>query len=323
MKKWFSGVCACLLAMGLQAQEVTTISAVADGYNGSVIDFEFVDNPDNNMQFPYAPGRRMEFEVELKEPALVKINLWMWLLVCPGDKIHADIHYAGKNYQTAEFSGTPSAVALNEAIRDGRNQRIAMRYKTNPLAAVVTQVPALEYHDMTQKLWKQEQEYLGSVRERVNAFAYAYAWAELEGMYLSNLVKYPYIVSEVAKQKLEECMPEDFWTMLDGYTVKEDAASLKSVVYLAWLMDYKEYMAKREAHLAGKTYAPERDLRKTYESLAAFYDGKVRDAVLYAFLYQALSSQNEFDTAQQLCKDYFKKYNKNKSYRKELTEMLK
>lgn len=323
MKKWLLVICSCLLVIGLQAQKTTTISAVADGYNGKVIDFEFIDNPDNNMQFPYVSGQRMDFEVELKEPALVKINLWMWLMVCPGDEIHADIHYTGNNYRTAEFSGTPSAVALNEAIRDGRNQRIAVRYKTNPLAAVVTQVPANEYHEMTQKLWKQEQELLTQVHDRVNAFAYNYVWAELEGMYLSNLVKYPYIVSEVAKKKLEECLPEDFWTMLDGYTIKEDEASLKSVVYLGWLLDYKDYMEKRQAHLAGKTYLPERDLQKSYESLAAFFDGKVRDAVLYAFLYQAISSPEGFDTAQQLCKDYFKRYNKNKSYRKELTEMMK
>ena len=48
------------------------------------------------MQFPYVSEQRMEFEVELKEPALVKINLWLWLIVCPGDEIHADIHYSGK-----------------------------------------------------------------------------------------------------------------------------------------------------------------------------------------------------------------------------------
>ena len=75
--------------------------------------------------------------------------------------------------------------------------------------------------------------------------------------------------------------------------------------------------SRREDLHAGKR--PE----KSYESIAAFYDGKVRDAVLYVFLYRALSSPEEFDTAEQLCKDYFKKYNKNKSYRKELTEMMK
>lgn len=323
MKKVWICLFACLLCAGVQAQKKARISAVADGYSGQVIDFEFIDNTDNNMQYPYREGQRMEFDVELKEPSLVKVNLWMWMMVCPGDDIQTNIHYAGRNLRTVEYAGTPSAVALNQAISKGRDLRVAARYKTNPLAAVVTQVPVNDYYEMTQKFWKQEQEILQKVREQSNAFAYNYAWAELEGMYLSNLTKYPYIVSDVNRKKLEECIPAGYWNILDGYTVKEDEASLKSVAYLGWLLEYKEYMEKRQAHLDGKTYTPERDLKKSYESIAAFYDGKVRDAVLYVFLYRALSSPEEFDTAEQLCKDYFKKYNKNKSYRKELTEMMK
>lgn len=324
MKKWFLGVCACLLVMGVQAQKLTKISAVADGYNGKVIDFEFVDNPDNNMQFPYVSGQRMEFEVELKEPALVKINLWMWLVVCPGDEIHADIHYTGKNYQTAEFSGTPSAVALNEAIRDGRNYRVAGRYKTNPLAAVVIQVPADEYYAETQANWKKEQKLLEAVRSRVNPFAYEYVYAELEGMYLSNLVNYPYIVSEVAKKNIGDCIPEGFWHVLDGYRVKDSEAALKSFTYKGWLLDYKEYIDKLNANNAGQEWKYVKDLQKSYDELVAFYDGNVRDAALYILFYKALTSQqDDFGLIEKLSKEYFKKYNKNKNYRKELTEMQK
>lgn len=324
MKKWFLGVCGCLLVIGLQAQKITKISAVADGYNGKVIDFEFIDNPDNNMQFPYVSGQRMEFEVELQEPALVKINLWLWLMVCPGDEIHADIHYDGKNYRTAEFSGTPSAVALNEAIRDGRNHRIAGRYKTNPLAAVVTQVPADKYYAETQANWKKEQELLEAVRSRVNPFAYEYVYAELEGMYLSNLVKYPYVVSDVAKKHIGDCIPAGYWNVLDGYRVKDSKAALKSFTYKSWLLDYKEYTDKLKARNAGQEWKYVRDLQKSYDGLVAFYDGDVRDAALYILFYNALTSQrDDFDLIAKLSKEYFKKYNKDKTYRKELTEMQK
>ena len=53
----------------------------------------------------------------------------------PGDDIQANIHYAGRNLRTVEYAGTPSAVALNQAISKGRDLRVAARYKTNPLAA--------------------------------------------------------------------------------------------------------------------------------------------------------------------------------------------
>jgi len=49
----------------------------------------------------------------------------------------------------------------------------------------------------------------------------------------------------------------------------------------------------------------------------------VRDAVLYLFLYNAISKQQDFDVIKTLSKDYFKKYNKNKKFKKELTEMQK
>ena len=95
----------CLLFLGVQAQKTAKISAVANGYAGKVIDFEFVDNTKNNMSFPYADNKRMEFEVELKEPSLLKINVWLWVMVCPGDEIDLNILYEGKNYKSVEFKG--------------------------------------------------------------------------------------------------------------------------------------------------------------------------------------------------------------------------
>ena len=38
----------CLFFLGVQAQKTAKISAVANGYTGKVIDFEFVDNTENN-----------------------------------------------------------------------------------------------------------------------------------------------------------------------------------------------------------------------------------------------------------------------------------
>lgn len=312
---------ACLLSLGVQAQKAK-ITAIADGYTGKIIDFEFADMPQNNRQFAYAEGKKMEIEVELDEPSLLKVNLWLWMIVSPGDTINANIHYNGKNLQTVEFSGSPAAVLLNETILKGRNERIADRYKTNPLAAVATQIPVHAYCETTLRNWNKEKESLKKIRTQVSPFAFNYIYAELEGMYLSNLTKYPHIVSDITKSKVET-VPEYYWTIFDNYKIKDDKASLKSFSYVGWLLDYKEYADRREAHKANQAYHPETDQEKAYESLAHFYAGEVRDAVLYAFLYNAIASQSDFDLAKRLCKDYFKKYNKNKTYRTELSEMLK
>ncbi len=93
---------------------------------------------------------------------------------------------------------------------------------------------------------------------------------------------------------------------------------------MSWLLDYKEYADKLETRRAGREWHYVKDLQKSYDGLVAFYDGNVRDAALYILLYNALTSQQEdFDLIARLSKEYFKKYNKNKNYRKELTEMQK
>mgnify|MGYP007064136240 FL=1 len=142
-------------------------------------------------------------------------------------------------------------------------------------------------------------------------------------MYMHNLVEYPFVIADVNKKPIQECTPEGFWNVLDNYKVKSDKASLKSFAYVGWLIDYMKYCEKREAHKAGKEYKEDRDLKSVYGKLAEKYDGDTRDAVLYLFLYNAISGQQDFDTIKALSKDYFKKYNKNKAFRKELTEMQK
>lgn len=323
MKKILVCMLVCLFCAGVQAQKTAKIKATAVGYTGKVIDFEFIDNTANNQQFPFKDNQLMEFEVELKEPSLMKVNAWLWMIVCPGDEIEMAIQFQGKNYKHVEFKGTPAAVTLNSAIRDGRMVRINDHYKTNPLAAVVTQVPVQTYYDACLRNWKKEQEILEGIRDKVDPFAFNYIHAELEGMYLDNLVKYSFIVSDVNKKPLQECTPKGYWEALDGYQVKSDKASLKSYAYIGWLIDYLEYREKCEARKAGKEYKPAGNMEEMYEKLSKVYEGDVRDAVLYLFLYNAISKQQDFDVIKTLSKDYFKKYNKNKKFKKELTEMQK
>ena len=165
MKKILVCMLVCLLCAGVQAQKTAKIKATAVGYTGKVIDFEFIDNTANNQQFPFKDNQLMEFEVELKEPSLMKVNAWLWMIVCPGDEIEMAIQFQGKNYKHVEFKGTPAAVTLNSAIRDGRMVRINDHYKTNPLAAVVTQVPVQTYYDACLRNWKKEQEILEGIRD--------------------------------------------------------------------------------------------------------------------------------------------------------------
>lgn len=312
----------CLLAFSAGAQKTARISAVVNGYNGKVVDFEFIDNPDNNMQYPYADGKRMEFEVELKEPSLMKLNRWVWVIVCPGDEIHAEVAYNGKNVKTTRFSGSEQAVLLNQTVQDARDSRISIHYKMNPLAAVVTLIPVEKYYNMSREQWKKESGMLEAVKDKVNAEAYRYIYSELEGIFLSNLVNYPFIDADVNKKGQAE-LPAGYWNVLDGYQVRSDKASLKSFSYLNWLLAYKEYCDRRTAQQKGETFRYESDLQKGFDGLTVFYQGEALDAALYVYLYNAITKQQDFAKISQLAKIYYKKYNHTKTYKTTLQEMMK
>jgi len=318
MRVLFIIIFACILNIHLNAQKTARIGVKVYGYNGNAVDFEFVDDASNNMTFPYKEAQMMDCVVELKAPSLLKINSWVWIVLCPGDDIEADIKYQGSVYEHAEFKGTSSAVLLNSAISDGSLVRLKDRYRLNPLAAVIKKVMPTDYHEATLRNWKKEKELLETVRLQVNPEAYRYIYAEIEGTYLSNLVNYPFMAAAIRHQNLKDIVPDGFWMVLDGYKIKEDKASLRSVSYVNWLMEYAKFESKRQDFISGKEIREITDVESIYKLLSTFYDGALRDTVLYNFLTQWIASGKYGDIVTPLVDDYLKKYNRSKVYRKEL-----
>ena len=307
-----------ILNINLDAQKTARIGAKIYGYDGNTVDFEFVEDASNNMTFPYKEAQMMDYVVELKEPCLLKINSWVWIVLCPGDDIEVDIKYQGRVYEHAEFKGTSSAVLLNSAISDGSLIRLKDRYRLNPLAAVITKVMPTDYHTATLRNWGKEKALLEAVRAQVNPEAYSYIYAEMEGVYLSNLVNYPFMAAAIRHQDLKNIVPDGFWMVLDGYKIKEDKASLRSVSYVNWLVEYAKFEAKRQDFISGKEIKEIANVESVYELLSTFYDGALRDTVLYNFLTQLIASGKYGTIITPLVDDYLRKYNRNKVYRKEL-----
>ena len=323
MKNIYILVLLLVCTFATQAGEPATITATVDGYSGKVVDFEFIDNPDNNMSYPYRESNLMGFDVELDEPSLLKINSWIWLIVSPGDEIHIDIHYEGTKYEAAEITGNEKAVLLNETIRDMRNSRVGVRYKMNPNAALVTLVTPENYYNMTLDQWAKEKSMLEEIKSEVDPFAYNYIYSELEGSFMSNLVVYPYLAAGYLKKPLEECISVGYWDVFKDYKLRDDAASLKSFTYLGWLLDYQKYMESLEAHKQNKPFAfYTMDLQKGFDSLISFYEGDLLDSALYVYLYNAITGQRDFELVESLTKEYAEKYSKNDFYKKSLLEML-
>ncbi len=307
-----------VLNINLKAQKIARVGVEISGYDGDFVDFEFVNDAANNMTFPYEKNKMIDYIVELKEPSLLKINSWVWMVICPGDDIEVDITYQGRVYEHAKFKGTPSAVALNSAISDGSLIRLKDRYRLNPLAAVMTKVTTNDYHEATLRNWKKEKELLEAIRFQVNPEAYNYIYAEMEGIYMSNLVDFPFMAAAIRHQNFKDVEPKGFWTVMEGYQIKEDKFSLRSMSYINWLIEYADFMLKYEDYISGKEIRSVIDIESEYYFLAKFYKGAVRDIVLYNYLTRLIDSGKDKVLVASFVDDYLKNYNRNRAFRKEL-----
>lgn len=312
-----------LLTMTAAAQKTTKITATVSGYSGKVIYFDFVEDPTQSQQFPYASGRQISFEAELKDVTMVTVNNYIWLILQPGDDINLAIEYDATKYKTSVFQGSPStAVVLNETIRDGRNARVASRYKMNPNAALVTLITPTTYCNQSFDLLNMEKGLLEANKSKIDPESYNYYYSELEGLYLTNFINYPHFYSGYHALKTDS-IPEGYWKAFDDFKIRNDDASLKSRTYMAFLLTLKEYKDRKLAHQNNIEYRPERDLAKAYQGLATAYDGKVRDAALFVFFYNGITGGKDLDILEKLMQGYFKQYNKNPSYQKMLASLLK
>lgn len=318
------GLCGLFSFMVEAKGRPTVITAEIFGYEGNKIYFDFLEKEDINMEFPYKEGQLIEFSVNLDDITTMILNTFIEVYLQPGDSIHVKVTYSGRRYDKVEFSGTPAAVVVNSKVHEKEVLQRERGYKTNIPAMLVTLMDAKKFHAATLQEWKDEVEILKQVRDQVDSRVYNMVLSGIEGTLLTNLITYPYASSSYHKKKLEDCMAADYWTVLDGYKLRDDEASLRSRPYMCLLAPYKEYIRGKEAHAAGKEYKPGDSLEEKYEDFVAFYDGKLRDAALFVFLYDSIAASNkDFDVIEKLVKDYLKKYNKEKEYKRILNQVMR
>ena len=314
----------CLSCLSLQAQKKCHISAEIQGFTGGdMIYFDFMEKDGINQEFPYKENQLMEFDVELDDITMMKINAWVIICLEPGDNIHAKVTYVGNRYDAVEYTGTPRAVVVADYLHKVRALRAERKYKTNIPAMMVLLYDAKEHYTATLKEWQDEIAMLDEIKGEISPRMYNYLLSEMEATLLTNLISYPYACSSYQKKKLEDCMADGYWGALDNYRLRDDEASLRNRPYMGFLGTYKNYELGKKAHENSETYTPAKNMEDEYGSIVAFYDGTLRDAALFVFLYNQVAGNKDFATVEKLKKDYLKKYNKNKEYKKILADVMK
>ena len=301
-----------------KAQQTATLTAQVYGYQQDMVYVDCVQTPLIAQEFYNNPGEEYVYTFECDGLVYLTINGRNAVLLQPGDSLHVDITYEGKN-ATMAYSGTERAVNNNRLMKSVEGIKRGLRYKSQLLGCAALDIkPKVRIDDSRTLL-----ERIGMLLEKSSASQEAknYVAAMIDYDVYMSFMEYPVMYAEVRGQAVAEQEIGDYWTIMDGYTTRADAEALRCPEYASLLMRYCFYMNAKAAQEKGEAYTMPGMLEEMYSQLAAFYEGDQRDYVLYIILRNFIMNGQEIERADVLYKEYLEKYNAS-AFRKGILEML-
>ncbi|MBQ3243066.1 MAG: hypothetical protein IJB01_00490 [Bacteroidaceae bacterium] len=300
------------------AQEKTTLSAQVYGYQNEMVYFDCIQSPFIAQEFHTNPGEEHLYSFECDNMVALTINGRVNVILQPGDSLHVDINYDGKNVKV-EYSGTDRAVNNNRLMKNIETIKRSMRYKSQLLGCIALDVkPDKRIADSRSLLQK-----ANAAIERSSASAEAknYVAALVDYDVYMSFIEYPVMYESTRGLAVAEQGIGDYWNIAEGYVTRNDAQALSCPEYASFLMRYCFYMNEKAAKENGLQYSMPNMMEGMYKELAAFYDGEQRDFVLYILLRNFIMNGQEIERADALYKEYVEKYNVN-PFHKNIIEML-
>ena len=300
------------------AQQKTTLSANIDGYKRSKIFFDCMQTPEIAQEFHTNPGEEHIYNFECEGLVWININGGTGVILQPGDSLHVDVVYEGKNVKV-EYSGTERAVNNNRLVKSIGNLKRSLRYKEQLLGCAALDIKPKSRIDDSRKLLEKAKVLVEKSPASDEAKNYVMAMIEYD-VYMS-FIEYPVMYASVRGLAVEEQEIGDYWNIMDGYVTRGDAESMNCPEYASLLMRYCFFMNEKAAKEKGIAYTMPAVMEDMYSELAAFYDGAQRDFVLYTLLRNFIINGREIERADALYNDYVEKYNRNIFY-KGILDML-
>lgn len=318
-KRLFSTLVALLVLLtAATAQQKTVLSARTDGYQRSMVYFDCMQTPEIAQEFHTNPGEQHVYEFNCNNLVWMTINGNTGVILQPGDSLHVDIVYNGKNAK-AEYSGSERAVNNNRLVKSIENLKRSLRYKEQLLGCAALDIKPKDRIGDSRVLLEKAKALIEKSPASPEAKNYVMAMIEYH-VYMS-FVEYPVMYASVRGVPVGEQEIGDYWNIMDGYTVRGDAESLNCPEYASFLMRYCFYMNEKAAKTNDGEYVMPKMMEDMYKELAAFYDGAPRDFVLYTLLRNFVINGREIERADVLYKEYVEKYNSNPFY-KSILDML-
>ena len=300
------------------AQQTATLSAQIYGYQQDMVYFDCVQTPLIAQEFYNNPGEEYIYSFECDGLVCLAINGRNAVLLQPGDSLHVDITYEGKN-ATVEYSGTERAVNNNRLMKSIEGVKRGLRYKSQLLGCAALDIKPKARIDDSRTLLERISVLLEKSPASQEAKNYVAAMIDYD-VYMS-FMEYPVMYAEVRGQAVAEQGIGDYWNIMEGYTVRADAEALSCPEYASLLMRYCFYMNAKAAQEKGESYTMPKMMEEMYSQLAAFYEGGQRDYVLYTLLRNFIMNGQEIERADILYQEYLEKYNTS-AFHKNILEML-
>lgn len=300
------------------AQQKTTLSATIDGYKRSKVFFDCMQTPMISQEFHTNPGEEHIYNFECENIVWMNINGGTGVILQPGDSLHVDVVYEGKNAKVT-YSGTERAVNNNRLVKSIENLKRSLRYKEQLLGCAALDIKPKSRIDDSRVLLEKAKALVEKSPASPEAKNYVMAMIEYH-VYMS-FIEYPVMYASVRGTAVEEQEIGDYWSIMDGYAVRGDAESMNCPEYASLLMRYCFFMNEKAARENDSEYAMPAIMEDMYKEFAAFYEGAQRDFVLYTLLRNFIINGREIERADALYADYIEKYNSNAFY-KSILDML-
>lgn len=314
-----SALVAVLAFFGMAtAQERTTLSAQVYGYQKDMVYFDCIQTPLIAAEFHTNPGEEHLYSFECDGLVCLTINGRVNVYLQPGDSLHVDINYDGKNAKV-EYSGDDRAVKNNRLMKSIDNVKRSLRYKSQLLGCIALDVKPKKRIDDSRVLLEKATALIEKSAASTEAKNYAKALLDYD-VYMS-FIEYPVMYASTRGLAIDSQEIGDYWSIVDDYVTRSDAESLNCPEYASLLMRYSFYMNEKAAKENGKEYSMPKVMEEMYKEFATFYSGAQRDFVLYTLLRNFIMNGQEIERADVLYKDYIDNYNSNPFY-KSILEML-
>lgn len=318
-KRILSTLTVILAAIGMiTAQEKVTLSAQIYGYKGDMVYFDCVQTPTIAQEFHTNPGEEHIYSFECEGLVCMTINGRTKVLLLPGDSLHVDINYEGKNIMV-EYSGTERAVNNNRLVKGIDNLKRSLRYKSQLLGCVALDIKPKSRIEDSRTLLEKANALIG--RSQASNEAKNYIMATIEYDVYMSFIEYPVMYESVRKLPVDSQEIGNYWNIMDGYVTRTDAESLSCPEYASLLMRYCFYMNEKTAKEKGEKYKAPVVMEDMYKEIAAYYDSEQRDFLLYTLLRNFIMNGKEIERADILYKEYLEKYNTS-TFHKSILEML-